>query len=140
MLYDRAGKYRAAVLDYNKFCYLKNNQVSSRFYFDRSQIEIKARMYQQAIDDINMAVSAEPGNSVYLTEKCALMLRVNMLDEAIAAARQCVALDSENVDAYRMLGYALLQKGDKAGALENLNRAISLGDEGAKEIVDKYMK
>jgi hypothetical protein len=39
-----------------------------------------------------------------------------------------------------MLGYALLQKGDKAGALENLNRAISLGDEGAKEIVDKYMK
>jgi tetratricopeptide (TPR) repeat protein len=97
-------------------------------------------MYQQAIDDINMAVSAEPGNSVYLTEKCALMLRVNMLDEAIAAARQCVALDSENVDAYRMLGYALLQKGDKAGALENLNRAISLGDEGAKEIVDKYMK
>lgn len=140
VLYDRAGKYRAAVLDYNKFCYLKNNQVSSRFYFDRSQIEIKARMYQQAIDDINMAVSAEPGNSVYLTEKCALMLRVNMLDEAIAAARQCVALDSENVDAYRMLGYALLQKGDKAGALENLNRAISLGDEGAKEIVDKYMK
>ena len=68
------------------------------------------------------------------------MLRVNMLDEAIAAARQCVALDSENVDAYRMLGYALLQKGDKTGALENLNRAISLGDEGAKEIVDKYMK
>jgi hypothetical protein len=49
-------------------------------------------------------------------------------------------LDLENVDAYRMLGYALLQKGDKAGALENLNRAISLGDEGAKEIVDKYMK
>ena len=140
VLYDKAGKYRAAVLDYNKFCYLKNNQVSSRFYFDRSQIEVKARMYQQAIDDINMAVNAEPGNVVYLTEKCALMLRVNMLDEAVAAARQCIALGSENVDTYRMLGYALLQQGDRTGALENLNRAISLGDEGAKEIVEKYLK
>lgn len=140
VLHDRAGKYRAAVLDYNKFCYLKNNQVSSRFYFDRSQIEIRARMYQQAIDDMNLAVGAEPDNTVYLTEKCALMLRVNMLDDAVGAARQCLALDPENIDAYRMLGYALLQKGDKAGALENLNRAISLGDEGAKEIVDKYMK
>jgi tetratricopeptide (TPR) repeat protein len=63
-----------------------------------------------------------------------------MLDESIETARQCIAVDAESVDAYRMLGYALLQKGDKAGALENLNRAISLGDEGAKEIVTKYMK
>jgi tetratricopeptide (TPR) repeat protein len=140
MLHDKAGAYRAAVVDYNKFCYLSNNQVAPRFYYDRARIETKARMYQQAIDDINMALSAEPRNTEYLTEKCALLLRVNMLDESIETARQCIAVDAESVDAYRMLGYALLQKGDKAGALENLNRAISLGDEGAKEIVTKYMK
>lgn len=140
VLHDKAGKYRAAVLDYNKFCYLNNNQVNARFYFERSQIEVKARMYQQAIDDINMAVSAEPNNTLYLTEKCALMLRVNMLDESIASARQCIAIDQNNVDAYRMLGYALLQKGDKTGAMENLNKAVSLGDAGAKEIIEKYVK
>lgn len=140
VLNDRAGRYRAAVLDYNKYCYLNNNKVSARFYFDRSLIETKARMYQQAIDDINMAVSAEPRNTDYLAEKCALMLRVNMLDESIETARQCIAVDPEHVDAYRMLGYALLQKGDKTGALENLNRAVSLGDMGAKEILEKYVK
>jgi tetratricopeptide (TPR) repeat protein len=140
VLNDRAGRYRAAVLDYNKYCYLNNNKVSARFYFDRSLTETKARMYQQAIDDINMAVSAEPRNTDYLAEKCALMLRVNMLDESIETARQCIAVDPEHVDAYRMLGYALLQKGDKTGALENLNRAVSLGDMGAKEILEKYVK
>lgn len=140
VLLDRAGKYRQAVLDYNKFCYLNNNQVNARFYFERSQIEVKARMYQQAIDDINLAISAEPRNTLFLTEKCALLLRVNMLDESIDAARKCLDIEPANVDALRMLGYALLQKGDKTGALENLNRAVSLGDAGAKEIMEKYVK
>ena len=139
-LYERAGIYRKAVLDYNKFCYLSNNQVNANFYYDRSVLETKARMYQQAVDDINMAVSTEPNNILFLVEKCALMLRVNMLDECVETARKCISLDPSNSDAYRMLGYALLQKDDKAGALENLNKAVQLGDEGAKEIINTYMK
>ena len=97
-------------------------------------------MYQQAIQDIESAISAEPREPLYYLEKCGIMLRVNQLDEAVKAAQQTLQLDSQNADAYRMLGYALLQKGDKTGALQNLNRAKELGDEAAQEIINTYLK
>ncbi len=140
VLHNQAGNYRKAVLDYNKFCYLSNNQVNASFYYDRAQIEVRARMYQQAIDDINLAISAEPRNPLYYMEKSAIMIRVNQLDECITAARQCITLDADNADAYRILGYALLQKGDKQQAVAMLQKAVSLGDAGAQEILEKYVK
>ena len=139
-LFEAAGKYRDAVKDYNEFCYLSNNKVNATFYYDKAQLEIKARMYQQAIDDIESAISAEPGEPLFYLEKCAIMLRVNQLDECIKAAQQTLQLDSENAAAYRIMGYAQLQKGDKTSALQNLNRAKELGDEAAQEIIDKYVK
>ncbi len=139
-LYEEAKKYREAVVDYDKFCYLSNNKVNATFYYDRSQVEVKARMYQQALDDLNAAIAAAPRESLYLVEKSALLLRVNQIDGCIEAAKQCISLDSQQPDAYRILGYAYLQKGNKAAAKENLERAKSLGDEGAQEIMDKYMK
>ncbi|MBR3093516.1 MAG: tetratricopeptide repeat protein [Bacteroidaceae bacterium] len=139
-LFNAAGKYRDAVKDYNEFCFLSNNKVNSTFYYDKAQLETKARMYQQAIQDIESAISAEPREPLYYLEKCGIMLRVNQLDEAVKAAQQTLQLDSQNSDAYRMLGYALLQKGDKTGALQNLNRAKELGDEAAQEIINTYLK
>ena len=139
-LLETAGRYREAVKDFNEFSYLSNNKVNANFYYDKARLETKARMYQQAIEDIESAISAAPGEPLFLLEKCAIMLRVNQLDEAIKAAQQTLQLDSQNSDAYRMLGYALLQKGDKTSALQNLNRAKELGDEAAQEIIDKYIK
>lgn len=139
-LFDVAGKYRDAVKDYNEFCFLSNNKVNATFYYDRAQLETKARMYQQAIQDIESAISLEPREPLYYLEKCAIMLRVNQLDESIKAAQQTIQLDSENAAAYRMLGYAQLQKGDKTSAVQNLNRAKELGDDAAQEIIDKYVK
>lgn len=139
-LYNKAGKYKKAVLDYNKFCYLCNNKVNDRFYYDREQIEVKAKMYQQAIDDINLAISHAPNVALYHAEKSGLLLRVNMIDESIKAAEKCIEVDSSYVDAYRILGYAQLQKGDKKSAMENLKKAVEMGDTTAQQIIDKYMK
>ncbi len=139
VLHNVAGNYRKAVVDYNKYCYLNNNRVNPTFYYDRAMIEVSARMYQQAIDDINLAINGDPRNTLYLAEKCGIMLRVNQLDECIATARECLAIDDKNVDALRMLGYALLQQGKKEEALSNLNKAVSLGDEAAKDIIKNYI-
>lgn len=139
-LYAAAGKYRHAVLDYNQYCYLSNNKVNANFYYDRSQLEVKARMFQQALDDIGLAIQHAPQEPLYLVEKSAILLRVNMLDECVAAARQCLALDGEMPDAYRIMGYALIQKGEKAQARECLEKAVSLGDETARELIETYLK
>ncbi|MBQ0050263.1 MAG: hypothetical protein KBT12_08550, partial [Bacteroidales bacterium] len=134
------GKYREAVLEYNRYCYLMNNKVNAAFYYDRSQIEVNARMYQQALDDIILAVSAAPNNALYRIEKAAICLRVNMLDECIEACRYVTERTDRFPDAFRLLGYALLQQGDKDGALLNLNKAVELGDKAAQEIIDTYIK
>ena len=63
-----------------------------------------------------------------------------MIDESIKAAEKCIEVDSSYVDAYRILGYAQLQKGDKKSAMENLKKAVEMGDTTAQQIIDKYMK
>jgi tetratricopeptide (TPR) repeat protein len=139
-LYTTAGQYRKAVADYNTFYEINKGQVSHTFYYDRSQLELQGRMYQQALDDINKAVEMMPESPLYLVEKSAMHLRVNQLDECVAAAEKCIAISQQYPDAYRILGYAQIQKGDKVSARRNLEKAKELGDESAQEIMDKFLK
>lgn len=139
-LYNTAGQYRKAVADYNTFYEMNKGQVSHTFYYDRSQIELQGRMYQQALDDINKAVEMAPNSPLYLVEKSAMHLRVSQLDECIAAAEKCISLSQQYPDAYRILGYAQIQKGDKVSARKNLEKAKELGDETAQELMDKFLK
>lgn len=137
-LYANAGKYREAVQDYNQYCYLLNNKVSEIFYYERSQIEVNARMFQQALDDINKTIEMSPQVPLYHVEKAAIAIRVNLLDDCIQACENAIRLNPNIIDAYRILGYAQLQKGDKASARANLQKAIDMGDEGAKTILQTY--
>lgn len=139
-LLEAQGKYKKAVADYNTFLYLKNNKVNDTFYYDRSFLEFKARMYQQAIDDINTAISMAPTKPDYYLHKSSIHLQVGQIDESIAAAEKCIDLDPELSSAYCVLGYALIQKGDKDGGRRNLEYAKTLGNEQAQEIIDKYLK
>ena len=63
-----------------------------------------------------------------------------MLDECIAACQKAISLNPSIIDSYRILGYAQLQKGDKANARINLQKAIDMGDENAKKIMETYIK
>ena len=134
------GRYREAVLDYNQYAYLVNSKVNAVFYYERSQIEVNARMYQQAYDDIISAVTAAPKEVLYRIEKAAICLRVNHLDECVEACQQAIALNPQLPDAYRIMGYAQIQQGDKVAARESLQRAIDLGDENARTIMQTYLK
>lgn len=137
-LYANAAKYREAVQDYNQYCYLLNNKVSAVFYYERSQIEVNARMFQQALDDINNAIELSPQVPLYHVEKAAIAIRVNLLDDCIKACQNAIRLNPNIIDAYRILGYAQLQKGDKTNAKTNLQKAIDMGDEGAKILLETY--
>ena len=138
-LYANAGKYREAVLDYNQYAYLLNNQVSPIFYYERSQIEVNARMYQQALEDINKAIQLEPREPLYYVEKGAIAVRVSLFDDCIEACQTALQLNPNIIDAYRILGYAQLQKGDKASARQNLQKAIDMGDEAARMLMNTYL-
>lgn len=138
-LYAQIEKNRQAVVDYNQYCYLVNNKVSDVFYYDRSQIELKARLFQQAYDDINSAISISP-KVVYYIEKAAMCLRFGYNDECIEACNTVLRANDKDTDALRILGFAQIQEGKKEEGKANLQKAIDLGDENAKELMEKYGK
>lgn len=139
-LYKRSAQYRKAAQDYNTYAYVLNSQVSDAFYYDRSQLEMEAHMFQQAVDDINTACNMAPNNVLYLVEKSAICLRLNLIDESIDAATRALALDDKLTDAYRIRGYAYIQKQNKTLARIDLQKAIDLGDENAAELMNTYLK
>lgn len=135
------NKYREAVLDYNEYEHLVGyKNLNDRFYYIREQAELEGRMFQQALDDINRAITLNPKEYLYHVERAVIMLRTNQLDEAMASARKSIQLNSQGADGYKVLGVVYGEKGDKVKALENLKKAKELGDETADDLIKTYSK
>lgn len=139
-LHAQAEHYRQAVLDYNLFASLSGGQLSASFYYDRALLEQNGRMYQQAVNDLSMAISLAPRVALYHVEKSGLLLRVGDIDGCIAAATDALALDSQLTDAYRIRGYAYLQQDNKTAARADLEKAVALGDETAQQLINSHLQ
>lgn len=128
-------KYREAVMDLNDYEHLMSNNLNANFYYQREQAEMRCRMFQQALNDIERAVKMEPDEPLYHAELAAANYRFGQIDEAIAAARAAIALDDEFADAHRILGVCLKQQGKEAESRKALERAAELGDDMAKNLL-----
>lgn len=141
VLFDEAGEYRRAVQDYNRYdtlLVLSGQLPSPQFYYQREQCELNGKLYQQALEDISRAVVLAPSEPLYLAEKASLLLRVNRKEEALTAARQCVAIAPQYAEARLLLGIALVQNNQKKDGLAELQKAMELGNEQAKSLIEKY--
>ncbi len=131
----QAGLYREAVADYNQYEHLVASQVTPNFYYEREQMEMKCKMFPNALNDIERAIKMAPKEPLYYAELAAVNYRVGQLDEAIAAAEDAIRLDEEFADAYRILGVCLRDKNQTAQAKEKLQKAVDLGDTLASDIL-----
>ena len=107
------------------------------FYYKREQCEVKGKLYQQALIDIEIAtrISQEP---LYVAEKASLLLRLNKNEEALETAEYCVAMDPEYAEAYLIKGVAQIHLGKKKEGLEALAKAKELGSDQADALIAKY--
>ncbi len=133
----KAEKYREAVADYNEYEHLMGGRLTSNFYYEREQIEIKCRMYPAAMNDIERAIRLSPREPLLYAECAALNYRVGEVDEAIRYATEATQIDPEFPDPYRIFGVCYIQKGEKQKAQECLEKAIKLGDTMAKGVLEK---
>lgn len=138
--YETLGKYRDAVFDYTRYEILMSRRVDPVFYYVREQAEVKAKLFKQALNDITMAIMANPSEPLYFAEKASLELKVNMLDEAIETSSTCVKRWPDYPDGHTLLGLAQIHKGNKKEGLETLEKAKQLGSEQAQTLIDKYSK
>lgn len=138
--YEQLGKYRDAVFDYTRYELLMNRRVDAGFYYIREQAEVKAKLFKQALNDITIAIIANPNEPVYVAEKASLELKVNMIDEAIKTATLCTKRWEDYADGFLLLGLAQVHQGSKAEGIANLEKARSLGSSQAQALIDKYGK
>ncbi|MCF0196506.1 MAG: tetratricopeptide repeat protein [Bacteroidaceae bacterium] len=131
----QAGKPREAVKDYNEYEHLMAAQLPADFYYERSLLETKGRMYPAALSDIERAISIEPQEPIYYAEAAALNYRIGEHEQTIKHAEKAIALDPQFADAYRILGVCHKQKGNAAKAKETLQKAKDLGDELAGDLL-----
>ena len=134
------GQYRLAVNDFNEYENLMISQINSEFYYIRSQVEVKGRLFQQALNDLDKAIEKSPSVLLYRSEKASLQIRVKLIDEAIETASECIRLFPDSSDGYLFLGLAQCLKGDKALGVVNLLKAKDLGDAQADVLIEKYGK
>lgn len=133
----KLSRFREAVADLNEYEHLLSANVSAAFYYEREQLEMQCRMYQQALNDIDRATTLDAIEPLYFAEQAVVNYRVGQIDEAMTAARQAIKLDDTFADAYRILGICLNDKKKTAEAKQALQKAVDLGDELAKSVLEK---
>lgn len=139
MIYQDHGIYRKAWQEYNQYEKLMvGNKLPAEFYYNRFVCEREARVYQQALEDIQKAIDINPNIPMYHCEQGSFFIRMKKYDEAIASANQALILDSRVPEAYAILGVAQCSKGQKHEGLLNLEQAKDLGYEGADNLISKY--
>ena len=132
------GEYRKALHDFNKVDTLSFGRVDASFLYAREQCELKCKLFQQALNDIQLAVRLAPSVPLYRAEMANVQLRVGKYYEAIASATSCISLAPDFASAHLVLGLAQIQTGQKQQGLQSLQKAKDLGDTQAQSFIDKY--
>ena len=131
-----AKKFRDAVLDYNRYEDIMSGTLGAEFYYLREQAELGAKMYQQALNDIDTAIYLDPQNVSYYIEKGVLCYRVKLSDEGLRILTEAEAFAPDVADIYYLKGRLFVQKGDRESARSCLEKALELGHPDAGAVLE----
>ena len=137
---DDNGMYRKAVADYNEYEKIMGKMLNGKFFYLKEQAELKAKLYQPALDDIDKAITLAPNEQLYYAEKAMLQVRVNKIDEGMATAQLCMSRFPDYGDGHAVYGLAQILKGKKKEGMSTLEKAKELGSDMAEPLIEKYSK
>ena len=134
-----AGEYRRAINDYREYeSTMGPRNMTDRFYYNREQLELECKMYQQALDDIQSAMAINPTDPTYPVEQAYILLRAGLYKETVQACDEMIQVVKDNPDYYKFRGIALGEMGKKREARESLLKAQSLGDPNIDALLERY--
>lgn len=91
-----------------------------------------------AYKDALQAIEYDPHDLEAYRQLDYLLVRQRRFDEAIEHWNRFLALEPENARAYFERAGTYQRKGDMPNALADLERAADLGNEEAKELMERY--
>lgn len=137
--YNRMKRYRDAITDLNEYeKIIGTERLGPQFFYTREQIELSARQYQLALNDIQRAIKLAPDNTFFLIEEALIYLRAGEYEMALEKAEATLKLIPENPDCYKIIGISKGELGKKAEALTNLEKAKALGDDTVDTFIERY--
>lgn len=135
-LLEEAGRYREAVRDYYLYEDLVgSSSLNANFYYARYKLEIQARMYEQALNDILETRKLVPQDQTMTLEHASLLLRIGNPKAALPILQDLVGSFPEDTDILRLTGVCYLQLDQKQKGIPYLQKAKDLGDSTAEQLL-----
>ena len=132
-----AGRYREAVKDLYRYEELAgSNSLNANFYNMRHQIEIQARMYEQALADIITARQLAPQDQTMTLEHASLLLRIGNPNAALPLLLDLAETFPDDTDVLRLTGVCYLQLNEESKGIPYLQKASDLGDTAAARLLE----
>lgn len=139
--YIDLAQYRLAVLDLNEYeKTVTPSNLNAEFYIWRMQTERSAKMYKQALDDGQTALSRCNKDEAVVTmlEIALTYLQAGNYAEAASVASNLVEAMPDNSDTQKIFGISLGYLGKTSEALTHLKRARELGDDSVDTFITKF--
>lgn len=131
-------EYRDAVMAMDSAEQLVADTLDDAFYFTREQAEVRCRMYQQALSDLDSAICKSRKNETYMAEKARVHYLVSQFDEGIKTCETCIEKAPDYDVVHLILGLCYIGKGEKEKGLESIRKAQELGNAQAASLIEKY--
>jgi tetratricopeptide (TPR) repeat protein len=124
--YNWLKEYEKAVADHSKAIELDPGNAA--YYNSRGVNYNWLKEYEKAVADHSKAIDIEPDKADYYNERGKNYNWLNEYEKAVADYSKAVELEPDNALYYTGLARMLCKIGNVDGALDNLNKALSLND------------
>ncbi len=121
--YAQEGKYREATLQY--FNALKADKNFAPAHYDLAKAFLKLGMGNQAYPELMTAVNLAPANAKARIDLGQLLLAGRAPDRAAEQANAVLKMKPDDPDALALLAGVAAAKGDRQGAIDTINKALS---------------
>jgi tetratricopeptide (TPR) repeat protein len=125
LAWQQQGQNQRAADDFTKALQYRDD---AQGFWRRSQAYLGTGQLDQAIRDLDKAVSLAGDNGTFIEERGLAYLKKGDSDRAIADFDKAISLQPKDGVAFNGRGMAWLAKGDIARALSDLDQAVTLWD------------
>ena len=122
--YEKEGKFREAAIQVSNA--LKVDRNFSDAHYEMAKIYIKMGSIKEGYSELLRTIDLSPSNLPARIDLGSIYLMANKPDLTDEQAKAVLALDANNADAYALLSAIAARKGDRAGALANIQHALAL--------------
>jgi len=135
LAYDKKGKLRLALTDYNRAIAISPEFTEA--YINRGIIYGESSLFDKAIKDFSEAISLDPSSAKAYMNRGAAYMSEGDYKSALRDLRQVRTLNPKDAATHFNLGLVYFNIGNKIEALKSMKKAAALGLPEAREFISR---